>query len=134
MPSFFVCQIRMLKSVLSTLTLRFLKKAIAFWFHSLSSFLRPHMFFISHVTKTFLIDPNISMPGDSFMKMIRLLSTSKVFKQAPIMSTWSMINPNKQDIAINIYNDFFLTVGENVSLKSTPRICKKPCATNLVLY
>lgn len=66
--------------------------------------------------------------------MGKWLLVSRLSKYAPIMFTCSTINFNRYDIARNILNNFFLTVGENVSLKSIPWIWEKPWATNLTLY
>lgn len=62
------------------------------------------------------------------MNIGRFLSLSKLSRYAPTISLCLTIKPKRNTIAKNMQNDLNLTIEENVLLKLTPCIFKKPYA------
>lgn len=105
MPSSSIYLMKILRSMLSILKLRLLKKMITFWFHKLLNCLSLWIFLNICITNSAQIDLKAFISRGSFMKIGKFLSVRKLLRYASIISTNFMIKFNKYNIAKNILNN-----------------------------
>lgn len=111
---FSLYRMSILGSALSATKPRSIKNAMIFWFYNLQNCLKPYMLHNRYTTNLSLIALKDFILDGNFMKIDRSFSISRLLRYALTISTWSIDNPNRQEIAKNMRSNSLFTIGEKV--------------------